>query len=189
MGPFGDFLEPLGLTTADEALAIFREQAQALKEACPDGIIIETMTDAEEMRIAVKAAKETGLPVIATFAFDRADGITHRTMMGQDVAVCMQTVIDEGADVVGANCGKDMDLEDYAKLADAVLAAAKGKPVLIQPNAGAPQMVNGELTYVASPDDMAKLALELVNKGVSIVGGCCGTTPAHLKQIARAVKA
>lgn len=188
MGPFGDFLEPLGLTTSDEALALFREQAQALKEACPDAIIIETMTDAEEMRLAVRAAKETGLPVIATFAFDRADGITHRTMMGQDVPSCIQSILDEGADVVGANCGKDMDLDDYAKLADVVQKAAAGKPVIIQPNAGAPQMVNGELTYLATPDQMASLAKQLVESGVSIIGGCCGTTPAHLQAIAKAVK-
>jgi len=189
IGPFGDFLEPLGLTAKDEALAMFRDQAQALKEAGPDGVIIETMTDLEEMRLAIRAAKETGLPVIATYAFDRADGVTHRTMMGQDVPTCIAAALDEGADVVGANCGKDMDLDDYVKLAEALLRAAGGKPVAVQPNAGAPQMVDGRLTYLATSEQMAQLARQLAALGVRIVGGCCGTTPAHLKAIADAVKA
>lgn len=188
IGPFRDFLEPFGLTTKEEALAMFRDQAQALKEAGPDGVIIETMTDLEEMRVAVKAAKETGLPVIATYAFDRADGVNHRTMMGQDVPSCIAAAIDEGADVVGANCGKDMDLDDYFRLAEAVLEAAAGKPVAIQPNAGAPKLVDGKLTYLATPEQMAELARRLVQLGVAIVGGCCGTTPEHLKAVAQAVK-
>jgi len=188
IGPFGDFLEPFGLTTTDEALALFQEQAQALKEAGPDGIIIETMTDAQEMRLACRAAKRTGLPVIATYAFDRADGVTHRTMMGQDVPTCIEAVLEEGADVVGANCGKDMDLDDYARLAEAILKAAEGKPVIVQPNAGAPKMIDGKLTYLATPQQMADLASRLVGMGVSMVGGCCGTTPEHLKAICQAVK-
>jgi methionine synthase I (cobalamin-dependent) len=188
MGPFGDFLEPLGDTTEDEATAMFKTQALALAEGGADGIIIETMTDAAEMRVAVLAAKTVGLPIIATFAFDRADGITFRTMMGADVPTCISTLIDAGADVVGANCGASMGLDDYNRLADSILTYAQGKPVILQPNAGAPQMVNGELTYDATPQDMADLAIKLVKKGVKIVGGCCGTTPDHLKAIATAVK-
>ena len=128
MGPFGDFMEPLGATTEDEASAMFGEQARALADAQADALILETMSDPTEMAVAVRAAKATGLPVIASFAFHKSDGVTFRTMMGTDVSSALQAAMDAGADVVGANCGASMGLDEYRRLAEAVVRGAAGRP-------------------------------------------------------------
>lgn len=179
VGPYGGFIEPVGDDDPEQVLESFMEQARALEAGGADGIIVETMSDPNESRLAIEAARGgTGLPVLATFAFDA--GPVFRTMMGSNVDTAIRTAIDAGASVVGANCGTGMTLEDYAILADQVVRAAGGVPVMIQPNAGAPQMVDGKLTYVATPDQMAGLVPRLLACGVRIVGGCCGTSPAHL---------
>ena len=185
VGPIGDFLEPLGSITEDEALAMFAEQVRALADANADAIIVESMSDAGELALAVRAARATGLPVIATFAFSRGDGVTYRTMMGTDVATALQAAIDAGADGVGANCGASMGLDDYRRLAESVVANAGGHPTILQPNAGSPTLVDGQAVYGATPEDMAALAADLLQAGIRIVGGCCGTTPQHLAAMKR----
>ena len=190
IGPFGGFLEPVGETTPDELRAMFLEQASALREGGADVALVETMSAPEELRIGVEMAKQADdWPVIATFAFNPPgeDG-KFRTMMGADVETAMNAALDAGADVVGANCGTSLDLDDYVKLAEQLTAAAEGAPVILQPNAGQPESVDGDLVYPARPDAMADLARRLLDVGVRIVGGCCGTTPDHILAVSKVVK-
>jgi len=189
IGPFGDFLEPLGDMTASELLDIFFQQATNLYAGGADAIIIETMSDPAELEIAVSAAKKASpSPVIATYAFTDGGNRTFRTMMGTDVKDAISRAISAGADIVGANCGTSLGLPDYVHLAEQILAAAKGRPVMIQPNAGSPTLIDGKLIYRAKSDDMAATVPSFLKLGVRIVGGCCGTTPAHLQAMATALR-
>jgi 5-methyltetrahydrofolate--homocysteine methyltransferase len=188
IGPFGDFLEPVGEAKPDEVQAMFAQQAAALREGGADAIIVETMVDPAESALAVAAAKRAaGCPVIATFAFNRS-GESFRTIMGTDVAAAISAAIDAGADVVGANCGTALSLDDYRRLAEQLLAAAGAVPVILQPNAGAPRNTDHGVCYEADAGQMAALARELLGMGVRIIGGCCGTTPDHLRAMAGVVK-
>lgn len=188
IGPFGGFLEPVGDTKPEELLEIFQRQAAALYAGGADAIIVETMSDPEELAIAVKAAKAaTPQPVIATYAFGKA-GQGFRTMMGAAVDTAIRQAIDAGADVVGANCGTSLSLEDYLVLAEQIRQAAGDTPVILQPNAGSPHMVEGKLVYPASPQEMANLVPALLKLGLRIIGGCCGTSPDHLRAMAGAMK-
>lgn len=188
VGPFGGFLEPLGDTTADELNAIFTEQLTALHAGGASVALIETMSDPTEVAVAIAAAKGVAdWPVVTTFAFQLA-GDTFSTMMGTTAQQAMRQAIDAGADVVGANCGTDLTLEHYKQLGAALVAAAGDVPVIVQPNAGAPRIEDGESIYDATPDEVAAAAAALVDAGVRIVGGCCGTEPAHLAAMARAIK-
>ncbi|MGE5610538.1 MAG: homocysteine S-methyltransferase family protein [Bacillota bacterium] len=190
MGPFGDFLEPLGDMTADQLLDIFQQQAAALYEGGSDAIIVETMQDPAELAVAVKAAKQaSSRPVIATYAFSDGGNKTFRTMMGTVAQDAVARAIDAGADVVGTNCGTSLSFEDYLRLAEQLVAAAGKVPVIVQPNAGAPVMSGGKLVYRAQPQDMATIVAPLIKLGVRIIGGCCGTSPDHLRAVAAAAKA
>ena len=184
VGPFGDFLEPMGDTTVEELETIFREQIAALAEGGADAILVETMSDPAELAAGVRVAKQaTSLPVVATYAFQRSGG-EFRTMMGTTVAEAIQAAYDAGADIAGANCGTDLSLDDYLELGKQIVAAAAGRLTILQPNAGAPKMIDGEIRYDATPQDMADLARKLRAAGITIVGGCCGTTPDHLAAMA-----
>ncbi len=187
VGPFGDFLEPMGDTTEDQLLGIFSEQIAALVEGGADAILVETMSDPGEAAIGVRAAKSvSGLPVVVTFAFQKsADGF--RTMMGTSARDAVAAALEAGADIAGANCGTDLSLDDYVALAAELKSAAGTAPVILQPNAGAPKTTPEGVTYDATPDEMAAAALRLQGAGVSIIGGCCGTTPGHLEAMARAL--
>lgn len=181
VGPFGGFLEPVGEATAEEVLAMFAAQVKALVKGGVDGFIIETMSDPQEMVLAIRAARENSkLPIVATFAFDHGEGASFRTMMGATVEQAVGAAISAGASVVGANCGTSLTMTDYLQLAEEIIAVAGTTPVILQPNAGTPLMKQGKLVYGAIPADMAELAAGLLDVGVRIVGGCCGTTPAHL---------
>ncbi len=187
VGPFGDFLEPLGDMTEDGLLAIFGEQIGALAEGGADAILVETMSDPAEAAVGVRAAKSVSkLPVVVTYAFQKsADGF--RTMMGTPASEAIAAALGDGADIVGANCGTDLSLDDYLALAKDLKAAAGTAPVILQPNAGAPKTTPEGVAYDATPEEMAAVALRLRDAGVSIIGGCCGTTPAHLAAMARAL--
>jgi 5-methyltetrahydrofolate--homocysteine methyltransferase len=186
VGPFGDFLEPMGDTTVEELETIFREQIAALAEGGADAILVETMSDPAELAAGVRAAKQaTSLPVVATYAFQKSGG-EFRTMMGTTVAEAIKAAYDAGADIAGANCGTDLSLDDYLELGKQIAAAAAGRLTILQPNAGAPKMIDGEIRYDATPQDMAELARKLRAAGITIVGGCCGTTPDHLAAMASA---
>lgn len=186
VGPFGDFLEPLGDTTVAEVEAIFREQISALVAGGADAILVETMSDPGELCAGVRAARAvTDLPVIATYAFQKCAG-DYRTLMGTKVAEAIAAAYAAGAAIAGANCGTDLSLADYVELATEICAAAAGRPTIMQPNAGAPHPMGDEVRYDATPEEMAQLARTLRALGISIVGGCCGTTPAHLAAMATA---
>lgn len=191
LGPFGGFLEPLGDASREDVIAMFTDQLQALLHGGADAALIETMTDPGEVGCAIEAARNVSdWPVIATYAFDKsADGTSFNTMMGTTAADSVKQSIDSGAHVVGANCGTALDLDDYKRLAQQLIEAAGDTPVMIQPNAGSPIQVDGKTVHPATPQQMAPLAQALVDAGVRIVGGCCGTTPAHLAAMAQQIKA
>ena len=193
IGPFGGFLEPLGPTTEDELIEIFREQLKAQLDGGADVALVETMSDPNEATKAIAAAKAVGgamgdWPVISTYAFQKPDD-RFVTMMGTSAGDAVRASLDSGADVVGANCGSGLDLEDYVRLVEALAGAAGDTPVMIQPNAGSPVDRDGELSYPATPADMAAIVPRLVSAGAAIVGGCCGTTPDHLAAMRKALDA
>ena len=189
VGPFGDFLEPAGDVTADELRAAFRDQIAALLAGGADAVLVETMSDPAEAVVGVEAARECDprVPVIVTFAFQKTAAGEFRTMMGTTAAEAVRQAVAAGADIVGTNCGISLSLDDYAVLAGQLAAAAGKTPVIVQPNAGSPRTENGQTVYDASPEAMAAAALHLLAAGVRVVGGCCGTTPAHLAAMARVV--
>jgi len=191
VGPFGDFLEPVGDITADELREAFRAQIEALLAGGADAILVETMSDPAEAVVGVEAARvcDAKAPVIVTYAFQKTGSGEFRTIMGTNVDEALQNALGAGANIVGANCGTALGLDDYAVLARQMIASAKGAPVIIQPNAGAPRVEGGKTIYDATPEQMAAATTEFLAAGVRIVGGCCGTTPAHLSAMARPVKA
>ena len=163
----------------------FAAQIAAMAEAGVDCVCVETMTDLGEACLAIRAARDVapGLPVMATMTFDP----TPRgffTIMGVAVAQAVAGLADAGADVVGSNCGNGS--ENMVAIAR-VFREHTDLPVLIQANAGLPRASHGELVYPESPDFMARRASELVLLGTAIVGGCCGTTPDHIRAIRRVV--
>jgi len=189
VGPFGDFLEPLGDTTAEELREIFRAQIAALLEGGADAVLVETMSDPAEAIVGVEAARlcSPDVPVIVTYAFQKTGPGEFRTMMGSTAADAVRRAVDAGAQIVGANCGTSLDLADYIALAKQIAAAAKGAHVIIQPNAGSPRQEGDRTVYDATPDQLASTASAFLAAGVHIVGGCCGTTPAHLAAMSRVI--
>jgi 5-methyltetrahydrofolate--homocysteine methyltransferase len=190
VGPFGDFLEPVGDITAGALQEAFRVQIAALIEGGADAILVETMSDPAEAAVAVAAAKACApeVPVIVSYAFQQTAPGEFRTMMGTSVAAAMGHAADAGAEIVGANCGTALSLEDYVELAGQLVAAAGNASVIVQPNAGSPRLENGLAVYYATPEEMALTAVRLLETGVRIIGGCCGTTPGHLAAMSRAIR-
>jgi len=191
VGPFGDFLEPLGDTTAGELREAFRAQIEALLAGGADAILVETMSDPAEAVVGIEAAKscDAKVPVVVTYAFQKTGPGEFRTMMGTGIEAALQSAVGAGAEIVGANCGTSLSLEDYVELAKQIASAAGGAHVIIQPNAGAPRMEGDQTVYDATPEQMAATTSELIAAGVNIAGGCCGTTPGHIAAVARSVKA
>ncbi len=180
VGPTGDILEPLGTLSEKDAYDMFAEQAKALEEGGVDVIYIETMMAAEEGVIAVKAAKEnTSLPVVASMTFEMGKA-GLRTMWGVDVKSAVNAYTSAGADVIGANCGKGFD-EMISIIKE--MRPLTGKPVIAQSNAGIPEWTHGMSVYTETPEVMAPKAEEIIKSGVNILGGCCGTGPAHIKKM------
>jgi len=182
VGPTGQLLEPFGTLSASEAEEAFAEQISALVEGGVDIILVETQHDAGEACAAIRAAKAVcQLPVFCTFAFN-AKG---RTMMGLTPEEAAQRAQEAGADVVGANCGDGPAaiLAGLEKMKDVAQV-----PLMAQSNAGVPQLEEGTTSWDVTPEEMAEHAKTFVSLGARIVGGCCGTTPAHIAAIAAALK-
>jgi 5-methyltetrahydrofolate--homocysteine methyltransferase len=181
MGPTGQILEPLGALVYEEAVAAYAEQAQGLTEGGADLLIIETMSDLGEAKAAIEGARQTSeLPIFCTFSFD-----THgRTMMGVKPAKVAQEIgpLVEG---VGANCGRDPT--EFTGFLHAMRQVAPNVVLWAKPNAGLPHVDGDKTVYDATPEDMKQLVLQLRQDGAQIVGGCCGTTPAHLTAMASAL--
>lgn len=186
-GPSGRILKPYGDADPGEIEESFLRQARWLVAEGVDLICVETMTDLEEARLAVRAAKCAGggaLPVAATMTFDR----TRRgfyTIMGVDVPAAAAGLAAAGADIVGSNCGHGV--EEMVAIAGE-FATCTRLPLLIQPNAGLPETRDGRLLYGETPETMAARVPALIASGVAIIGGCCGTTPAHIRAIRAAVR-
>lgn len=181
IGPTGRLLKPLGDLESAEAEAAFAAQVEALAGAGADLLCIETMTDPAEAVLAIRAAKRMapGLPVIATMTFEQSPKGPH-TLMGTSVASAVRLLGAAGADVVGANCGEGV--QQMAVVAQA-FAAHSRLPIAIRPNAGLPLLEEGRLTYSELPEDFAQGARDLLQPGVAVLGGCCGTTPAHIRAL------
>jgi len=185
IGPSGEFLAPLGEISPEEMYEIYKGQVLALAEGGADLLSLRTFTDLEEMKIAVRAAKEnTQLPVIATMTFDLGQK-GFRTMMGVDVKAAIEGMTGAGAEVIGSNCGRGM--EEMVPLMGEMRVKFKGY-LTAQPNAGLPQLVDGKAKYTQSPEEFASWVPRLLEAGVSIIGGCCGTTPDHTRKVAEALR-
>ncbi len=185
VGPTGKLLM-MGDVTESELHAAFGEQAAALARGGADAICIETMSALDEAMAAIRAVKETtDLETICTFAFEKTKLGEYRTMMGVTPAEMAASLIAGGADVIGANCG--CGFEAMVEIVREIRSVNKDIPVLIHANAGMPAVENGEVVYPWSPAAAASVVPELIAAGANIIGGCCGTTPEHIRALAIAV--
>lgn len=177
IGPLGALMEPFGDLTFDEAYESFREMVTIGVEAGADLILIETMSDLLEAKAALLAAKEhTDLPVFVTMTF----GEDGRTFLGTDPAAAAVTLTSLGADVIGVNCSLGPD--KLVPVVDALIASTH-LPIMVQPNAGLPRMVDGKTVFDVDAEEFGYWANRFLDAGVAILGGCCGTTPAHIAAI------
>jgi 5-methyltetrahydrofolate--homocysteine methyltransferase len=188
IGPFGGLMEPYGDFTEAQVREAFTEQAKALVDAGADAIIIETQTSLEELDIAITAAKEAGAPcVIGSMAYDvTLDGSTFRTMMGIDPERAAEFMQEHGADIVALNCGTRMDM-DRAREAVERYRRATDLPVMAQPNAGQPKLINMKVVYDETPEQMVTGVEPLLDAGANIIGACCGSTPQHIRAFRQAI--
>ena len=182
LGPTGQLVEPYGLLTRDVAVEAYAEQAAALTAGGVDVLVLETFFALDEALWALEGARgASGLPLVASFSFDQGT----RTMMGLGVAEMVAAVEPLGVAALGANCGRS--LADTDLLVDELLAAAPSVPLWVKPNAGIPRVVGDAVVYDAGPADLAAHVAGYVERGVRIVGGCCGSTPEHVAAIAAAL--
>jgi 5-methyltetrahydrofolate--homocysteine methyltransferase len=179
LGPTGRLLKPYGNTDPEAISDGYRRQISALMEAGVDAVCFETMTDLDEAMLGVKAAKEVSpwLPVMATMTFD-ATPRGFYTIMGTTIEKAAQGLQAAGADVIGSNCGNGiLNMVEIARQ----FRRCSRLPLIIQPNAGLPEVRDGTPSYSETPEFMVERAAEFVAIGVSIIGGCCGTTPAYTR--------
>jgi methionine synthase / methylenetetrahydrofolate reductase(NADPH) len=182
IGPLGFPVQPIGKLTRQQAVDAFGRQAKALAKAGIDFLLLETFSDPNELLIAIEAAAETGLGIVAQMTINEQ----HETMYGQKVQEAIRLVAaHDGVTAVGLNCsvGPSEMLESLELIRDVT-----DKPISIQPNAGMPRQVEGRMLYMSTPEYMAEYAKRFFEKGVRIIGGCCGTTPEHLREIVKAVR-
>ncbi|MDD5011293.1 MAG: homocysteine S-methyltransferase family protein [Phycisphaerae bacterium] len=209
IGPSGEFLKPLGMLEPEKLKSIYARQAKSLYEAGVDGFIVETFMALDEAKVAAEAVKSVcDLPLFATLAFDAAPrqgsgqaGADFKTMMG----VSVEKVVDEfsalGVDALGFNCGT-LKMEQYFQLAEKFVkmlsgvavpaakpqATAKRIALIAKPNGGKPELVDGQAVYKLSAQDFGEWMAKIHNAGAVLVGGCCGTTPAHIKAMTEKIK-
>jgi 5-methyltetrahydrofolate--homocysteine methyltransferase len=182
IGPFGGLLEPYGDFTEAQVRGAFQEQAAALVAAGADAILIETQTSLEELELGIQAAQHAGAPcIIGSMAYDvTLDGSTFRTMMGIDPERAAEFMQQHGADIVALNCGTGMDME-HARQALLRYRKATDLPVMVQPNAGQPKLIDMKVIYDETPQQMVTGVVPLLEAGVRILGACCGSTPDHIR--------
>lgn len=182
IGPSGKMLLLEEISETDLQRA-FEEQAGAISEAGADGIVIETMTDINEALIAINAAKQTGLPVVASMVFGAGKN-KDRTMMGATPEEVVEKFMDAGVDVIGANCGQG--IEDFIPVCRR-MKNITDLPLWMKPNAGLPEVVDGKTVYNTTARDFAGAVPKLVEAGACFIGGCCGTDPEFIKRIVETV--
>lgn len=186
-GPSGKILQPLGNADPEQLSESFHKQVKALIEAGVDLLCIETMTDVQEAVLAVEAARSLNvkIPIMATMTFEPTP-TGFFTMMGVSVAEAAEGLTAAGANVLGSNCGNG--IENMIKIAQE-FKSVTSLPLLVQANAGIPVLKEGKSVYPETPDFFAEKIPALLDAGVSIIGGCCGTTPEHIRLIRKAVDA
>jgi 5-methyltetrahydrofolate--homocysteine methyltransferase len=186
IGPFGGLMEPFGEFTEARVRSAFEEQAAALVEGGADAIIIETQTSLEELLIGIESAQRAGAPcIIGSMAYDvTLDGSTFRTMMGVEPEKAAEFMEEHGAHIVALNCGTRMDMQ-RALAAVERYRSVTSLPVMVQPNAGQPQLVNMKVVYDETPEQMVRGLIPLLEAGANIVGACCGSTPDHIRAFRR----
>ena len=185
IGPTGKMLL-MGDVTEEELYNSFKEQAVAFEKGGADAVCIETMSAIDEATLAVKAAKEnTSLEVICTFTFEKTVNDDYRTMMGVSPTDMATAMVEAGADIIGTNCGNG--IERMIDIVKEIRTTAPDTPILVHANAGAPVNVDGVDTFPESPEDMKARVPTLIEAGANIIGGCCGTTPAHIKAMKEAI--
>jgi 5-methyltetrahydrofolate--homocysteine methyltransferase len=183
IGPTGHLADPLGPLSRELAVATFAGQARALAAGGVDLLVLETFFSLDEGLWALEGVRaETDLPLVVSYSFDQG----RRTMMGLTPTQVVEAFAPLGVAAVGANCGKS--LADTDAVVDELLAAADGLPLWVKPNAGVPRVVRDEVVYDVTPEDQARHLASYAERGVKVVGGCCGTTPEHLAAIAAAVR-
>lgn len=182
IGPTGKMLMN-GDVTSEEMRKAFLEQAQALADAGADALVVETMADLDEARLAVEAAATTRLPVVGCMVFDSGRE-KDRTMMGITPEQAAKGLADAGADVIGANCGQG--IAGFVPICKRLRASTQ-LPIWIKANAGLPTMINGRVCYQTTPEEFAGHLPALLQAGASFVGGCCGTSPEFIRALAKAL--
>ena len=189
IGPCGEFLEPLGTLEPEKLKSVFARQAKALAEAGVDGFIVETFMALDEAKVAAEAVKSVcDLPVFVTLAFDQA-GNDFRTMMGVSVETAVNEFSALGVDGLGFNCGT-LKMEQYLQLAEKFVKLLVGKKIalLAKPNGGKPELIDGRAVYKLSDKDFGDWLAKIHKAGAAIIGGCCGTTPVHIKAMVQKIK-
>jgi 5-methyltetrahydrofolate--homocysteine methyltransferase len=185
IGPTGKLLL-MGEVTEDDLYRCFTEQAVALEKGGADAVCIETMSDADEAVLAIRAAKEnTRLEIISTFTFEKTLQGEFRSMMGLTPVEAAGRAIDAGADIIGTNCGNGM--EQMIAIVREMRTAFPDVHILVHANAGLPVRIDDEDVFPETPEIMSTLVPQLITAGANIIGGCCGTTPAHIAAIRKAV--
>ena len=181
VGPTGKILM-MGDVTEEELYEAFKEQVKGLEAGGVDAIMIETMTDLDEARLAIRAAKEnTNCEVFCTMTFEKTVDGEFRSMMGISPTEMVNTLIDAGAELIGANCGNG--IADMIGIVEEIRKANKDIPVLVHANAGMPIYKDGETIFPETPDEMSELVPKIIAAGANIIGGCCGTTPDHICRV------
>lgn len=181
VGPTGKILM-MGDVTEEELYEAFKEQAKGLEAGGVDAIMIETMTDLDEARLAIHAAKEnTNCEVFCTMTFEKTVQGEFRSMMGVSPGEMVNTLIDAGADLIGANCGNG--IADMIGIVEEIRSINSEIPILVHANAGMPIYKDGETVFPETPDEMAGLVSKIIAAGANIIGGCCGTTPDHICRV------
>ena len=182
MGPSGKMLAMKDVTEA-ELREAFEEQASAIAKAGADGIVVETMMDLEEAKIASLAAKATGLPVVASMVFDSGKNM-DRTMMGITPEQAVESLAAIGVDAIGSNCGQG--IEAFIPIC-ARMRAVTRLPLWMKPNAGIPEVIDGEIVYKTAADEFGRFIPDLIKAGASFIGGCCGTDEGYVRAIVKSV--
>ena len=185
IGPTGK-MTVMGDVTEEDFYRVFKEQAIALEEGGADAAVIETMSALDEALAAIRAVKEnTSLEIISTFTYEPTVQGDFKTMMGLGPKEAALESVKAGADIVGANCGKGY--EGMTQIIEEIRSVLPDIPVIIQANAGLPELVDGVSVFPATPEEMAAQNPYWIKAGVNIIGGCCGTTDAHIRAIRNAV--
>ena len=186
VGPTGKMLI-MGDVTEEELYNAFKRQVIGLENGGADAVCIETMIDIDEAMAAIRAAKDnTSLEIICTFTFDAVAENEFRTIMGLSPADVAGACVNAGADIIGTNCGNG--LKNMINIVAQMREIVPEIPILVHANAGLPEIINGEIVYPETPEQMRDLIPKIISAGANIIGGCCGTTPAHIAAIKETVK-